>query len=43
MSDINDYMMPKDMFYDSQLHLNMFGVKKRSDILLEELKEIMSD
>ncbi len=43
ISDINDYMMPKDMFYDSQLHLNMFGVKKRSDILLEELKEIMSD
>ncbi len=38
ISDPKKYMMPTDMFYDSQLHLNYKGVNLRTQLLIEDLQ-----
>ena len=38
ISDINDYIMDKEWFYDSNYHLNLSGMKLRTYFLVDDLK-----
>ena len=38
ISDINKYIMDKEWFYDSNFHLNTSGMKLRTFLLVEDLK-----
>ena len=38
ISDIDDYIMDKEWFYDSNFHLNTSGMKYRTVLLVEDLK-----
>ena len=42
ISDINKYIMDKEWFYDSNYHLNTSGMKLRTFLLVEDLKNELS-
>ena len=41
ISKVTDYILPTEYFYDSDYHLNLNGVRVRTDRLIEDLKKVM--
>ena len=41
ISDPADYILPTDLFYDTDYHLNTKGVEVRTNMLIEDLKTVL--
>jgi hypothetical protein len=43
ISRYEDYMMDKELFYNTYLHLNNEGVKVRTQLLIEDLQNYLEE
>ncbi len=41
ISETEEYILPTEMFYDTNYHLNDAGVEKRTDLLIDDLKKVI--